>query len=72
MYNNPNQAFLPQGVDDDQALEHETNQQHLDDFFEDIYYELRNYGKLEELNVCDNSGRKYHPLQKKMLICSDI
>jgi len=56
MYNNPSRPFLPQGVDDDQALENEESQQHLDEFFEDIYYELRNYGKVEELNICDNTG----------------
>lgn len=68
MYTNPNRPFLPQGVDDDQALEDDESQQHLDEFFEDIYHELRNYGKLEELNICDNSGRMFSPVLFSMLL----
>jgi splicing factor U2AF 35 kDa subunit len=31
-------------------------QQHFDDFYEDVYEELSNFGELEELHVCDNLG----------------
>eukprot|EP01089_Gocevia_fonbrunei_P002874 TRINITY_DN1274_c0_g1_i1.p1 TRINITY_DN1274_c0_g1~~TRINITY_DN1274_c0_g1_i1.p1 ORF type:complete len:335 (+),score=75.46 TRINITY_DN1274_c0_g1_i1:298-1302(+) len=58
MYQGPNQQLLPYNVDDDHALEVDgrETQQHFDEFYEDIFHELRNYGKVEELNVCDNIG----------------
>ena len=32
-------------------------QQHYDDFFEDIFLEMEDkYGEVEEMNVCDNLG----------------
>jgi len=31
-------------------------QRHFDEFYEDVYDELSNYGELEEMHVCDNLG----------------
>ena len=32
-------------------------QDHYDDFFEDVFWELEEkYGKIEQMNVCDNLG----------------
>lgn len=64
MYVPPSAAMLPPTVDDDYGLEQneKENQEHLEEFYEDIYYELRNYGKVEELNVCDNVGRRLSAL----------
>ena len=56
MYNNSGLPFLPQAEDKD--IEREHNQLHLDEFFEDIVYELRNYGALEGVTICDNISRK--------------
>ncbi len=30
--------------------------QHFEDFYEEVYLELANYGEIEELIVCDNIG----------------
>uniref|UniRef100_M1DPM6 Uncharacterized protein n=1 Tax=Solanum tuberosum TaxID=4113 RepID=M1DPM6_SOLTU len=29
-------------------------QQHFEDFYEDLFEELNNYGEIENLNICDN------------------
>lgn len=39
------------------AITEEELQQHFDDFFEDIFWELEDkYGEIEEMNICDNLG----------------
>eukprot|EP01098_Paradermamoeba_levis_P004135 TRINITY_DN1797_c0_g1_i3.p1 TRINITY_DN1797_c0_g1~~TRINITY_DN1797_c0_g1_i3.p1 ORF type:complete len:300 (+),score=48.43 TRINITY_DN1797_c0_g1_i3:493-1392(+) len=55
MYQNP----VAQMVNvDGSALEHDEKelQQHFEDFFEDVYNELSNFGEIDEMNVCDNIG----------------
>jgi len=34
----------------------EQTQQQFDEFFEDVFKEMANFGEVEELNVCENLG----------------
>ncbi|KAK6130567.1 hypothetical protein DH2020_035659 [Rehmannia glutinosa] len=53
MYQRPD--MITPGVDaQGQPIEARKIQEHFEDFFEDIYEELRKFGEIESLNVCDN------------------
>ena len=56
MYDNPPIALaMAEGaqIPEDQAME---AVRHFEDFYEEVFLELANYGELEELIVCDNIG----------------
>ncbi|KAL5763848.1 hypothetical protein ACOSQ2_016442 [Xanthoceras sorbifolium] len=47
--------MITPGVDaQGNPLHPRTIQQHFEDFYEDLFEELRKYGEIESLNVCDN------------------
>ncbi|GFP87187.1 splicing factor u2af small subunit a [Phtheirospermum japonicum] len=53
MYQRPD--MITPGVDPQgQPIDPRKIQEHFEDFFEDIYEELRKFGEIESLNVCDN------------------
>ncbi|KAL3621568.1 hypothetical protein CASFOL_036480 [Castilleja foliolosa] len=53
MYLRPD--MITPGVDPQgQPIDPRKIQEHFEDFFEDIYEELRKFGEIESLNVCDN------------------
>lgn len=53
LYVNPKNLAKTQGTE----ITDEEDQRHFDEFFEDIYVELEEkYGRIEEMNVCDNLG----------------
>lgn len=58
MYMPPVPAEWPTSPDDVQAMQkiQRDAEEHFNDFFEDIHDELRNFGRLEDLHVCDNTG----------------
>lgn len=53
MYQRPD--MITPGVDaQGQPIDPRKIQEHFEDFFEDIFEELRKFGEIESLNVCDN------------------
>jgi len=38
------------------GLDEKVVQQQFDEFFEDVFEEMANFGEVEELNVCENLG----------------
>ncbi|KAL7127931.1 hypothetical protein ABFS83_14G282800 [Erythranthe nasuta] len=53
MYQRPD--MITPGVDaQGQPIDPDKIQEHFEDFFEDIFEELRKFGEIESLNVCDN------------------
>ncbi|KAL2536241.1 Splicing factor U2af small subunit B [Forsythia ovata] len=53
MYQRPD--MITPGVDaQGQPIDPKTMQEHFEDFYEDLFEELRKYGEIESLNVCDN------------------
>jgi len=52
MYKNPHAAALGTNV----TIPAEVAQAHFDEFFEDVYHEMSNFGKIEQLNICGNLG----------------
>ena len=56
MYNNPTSAIaMAEGARVPENVLVETIK-HFEDFYEDVFIELSNYGEIEELNICDNIG----------------
>jgi splicing factor U2AF subunit len=55
MWSNPETTVTAAGGDF-ASMDQEKLQDDFDDFFEEIYDEMAKYGKLEELNVCENLG----------------
>ncbi|KAJ0405004.1 hypothetical protein P43SY_004921 [Pythium insidiosum] len=55
MYQNPvSQAIAQQG--DANSVDQRKVDEEFEDFYEEIFEELCKYGKVEELNICDNLG----------------
>ncbi|XP_006171764.1 splicing factor U2AF 26 kDa subunit [Tupaia chinensis] len=55
MYRNPqNPAQSADGVRG--ALSEAETQQHYEEFFQEVFTEMEEYGEVEEMNVCDNLG----------------
>jgi len=54
MYQNPvlNAPMGPDGLP--MPVDQETIMEHYEDFYEDVFEELAQYGEIENLNVCDN------------------
>ncbi|KAL2511145.1 Splicing factor U2af small subunit B [Abeliophyllum distichum] len=53
MYQRPD--MITPGVDaQGQPIDPKAMQEHFEDFYEDLFEELRKYGEIESLNVCDN------------------
>jgi len=52
MYKNPVAAAEGTNV----TIPKEVAQAHFDEFFEDVYHEMSNFGKIEQLNICANLG----------------
>ncbi|ETV91461.1 hypothetical protein H310_14001 [Aphanomyces invadans] len=55
MYQNPLSTVIAANGDPNQ-LDQKTVDEDFEDFFEEVFEELCKFGKLEELNVCDNLG----------------
>jgi len=55
MYSNPAATML---TVDGSALEIDDKEimKHFEEFYEDVFSELSNFGEIEEMNVCDNIG----------------
>ncbi|KAI3860307.1 hypothetical protein MKX03_030988 [Papaver bracteatum] len=53
MYQRPD-MIAPGATMDPSAQDPRHIQQHFDDFYEDLFDELRKYGEIESLNICDN------------------
>jgi len=55
MYNNP--AATIATVDGSLLeIDEKENMKHFEEFYEDVFSELSNFGEIEEMNVCDNIG----------------
>jgi len=55
MYSNPAATMLT--VDGSSLeIDDKENMKHFEEFYEDVFSELSNFGDLEEMNVCDNIG----------------
>ncbi|KDO27275.1 hypothetical protein SPRG_07523 [Saprolegnia parasitica CBS 223.65] len=55
MYQNPLSVIIAANGDPSQ-LDQKTVDEDFEDFFEEVYEELCKFGKVDELNVCDNLG----------------
>jgi splicing factor U2AF subunit len=55
MWVNPSAAVAAAGGDL-ASMDQKQMQDDFDDFYEEIYEEMSKFGKLEEVNVCDNLG----------------
>lgn len=56
MYNNPTSAIaIAEGARVPENVLIETIK-NFEEFYEDVFIELSNYGEIEELHVCDNIG----------------
>eukprot|EP00735_Rhodelphis_limneticus_P012714 TRINITY_DN6048_c0_g1::TRINITY_DN6048_c0_g1_i1::g.25630::m.25630 TRINITY_DN6048_c0_g1::TRINITY_DN6048_c0_g1_i1::g.25630 ORF type:complete len:419 (+),score=6.79,sp/Q6AUG0/U2AFB_ORYSJ/64.13/1e-83,zf-CCHC/PF00098.18/2.7e-08,zf-CCHC/PF00098.18/3.3e-07,zf-CCCH/PF00642.19/2.4e-06,zf-CCCH/PF00642.19/7.2e-05,RRM_5/PF13893.1/1e-10,RRM_1/PF00076.17/2.6e+03,RRM_1/PF00076.17/1.2e-08,RRM_6/PF14259.1/0.00018,RRM_6/PF14259.1/8.9e+03,DUF1777/PF08648.7/0.00049,Nup35_RRM_2/PF14605.1/0.0017,zf-CCHC_3/PF13917.1/4. len=53
MYQNPIQIQMLK-TGNAQPITEEEMQKHFDDFYEDVWEELRKFGRIEEMHVCDN------------------
>lgn len=55
MYQNPTAQLIAQNADPG-AIDQRAVDEEFEDFYEEVFEELCKFGKLEELNICDNLG----------------
>lgn len=55
MYQNPISQIIAQNGDPS-GIDQKTVDEEFEDFYEEVFEELCKFGKLEELNICDNLG----------------